>query len=123
MQTRALMLPFRLLLEELISIPAWILWWYGAGFVGVLSSIGRDLKFRSDSYAIGIWIRNILVPMYGQYDWTGRFVSVFMRIVVIIFRTFALALETIFNLFLALFWLVIPIFAVALIVMPFILRV
>ena len=123
MQTRALMLPFRLLLEELISIPAWILWWYGGGFVGVLSSIGRDLKFRSDSYAIGIWIRNILVPMYGQYDWTGRFVSVFMRIVVIIFRTFALALETIFNLLLALFWLVIPIFAVALIVMPFILRV
>ncbi|MEN9558024.1 MAG: hypothetical protein RL141_393 [Candidatus Parcubacteria bacterium] len=54
--------------------------------------MGR-LRYRARAYALGIWIRNFFVPMYGQYDWAGRLVSVFMRFVVLVGRGIALGVE------------------------------
>lgn len=123
MQTRALRLPFQLLAEELISVPAWLIWWYGEGFVGVAKYLVRTISFRASSYALAIWMRDLFVPMYGQVDWTGRLVSLLMRIVVISYRSIALFVEAIMNVMLALLWLTIPVLGACLIGLPFFLRV
>ena len=123
MNARAFVFPFRLLGEELFSIPAFPLWWYGAGFVGLLKYFGKTLHYRTASYALRIWTKNLFVPMYGQYDRTGRLVSIFMRLVVIFFRSLALGFEVIADVVLALLWLTAPVIAIGLLVTPFLLRV
>jgi hypothetical protein len=59
----------------------------------VANSAFNALRYRARAYAFVIWIKNFFVPMYGQYDWTGRLVSIFMRIVVLIGRGIALVVE------------------------------
>ena len=86
------------------------IWWYTKGlkkaFFWFLNTV-KDLEYR---LAVGIWIKNLLVPMFGQTDWQGRLISVFMRIVQIIFRSAALVALTgcVFMIFLLLIF--IPVF-------------
>jgi len=59
--------------------------------------------------AIGVWTKNIFVPMFGMHDWQSRIISFFMRVVQIIGRSIALFLLTLIILFaLALYVLVLP---------------
>lgn len=76
-------------------------WWYTDGFMKLFAWIGRELSYRWKAYAFAIWIRNIFVPMYGQYDWSGRLVSFVMRVVVLFGRGFALVVEAFAYLLLA----------------------
>lgn len=55
-----------------------------------------------------IWLKNFFVPMYGQYDWTGRLISVFMRLVILIGRFIALIVEAIVYVLLLGLWLASP---------------
>lgn len=42
-----------------------------------------------ETFAVGLWIKNILVPMYGQGDFWGRIVSFGMRLANIVGRILA----------------------------------
>lgn len=88
------------------------IWWYGDGFAEVARWIVRSLGYRLKSYSFGVWLQNFFVPMYGQYDITGRLVSVFMRFVVLVGRLIAFAFEAMAYAALALVWLAIPAAAV-----------
>ena len=68
-------------------------WWYTTGLFGLIHWFQRALRFRWKSYGLGIWLRHFFVPMYGQYDWSGRLVSIVMRAVVLFGRGIALFLE------------------------------
>ncbi len=94
------------------SFLAFPVWWYGRGFIDMLSLVGRMLLFRIKSYNLVLWIKNILVPMYGQYDIAGRLVSLFMRIVVLIGRCIALAVETLAYVVFLIVWLMAPLVAI-----------
>ncbi|MBU1349143.1 hypothetical protein KJ781_03695 [Patescibacteria group bacterium] len=84
----------KLLIVDLFGSVAWFpVWWYTKGLERVFVWVRRSLQYRAASYAFRIWIKNMLVPMYGQYDWTGRLVSVFMRIIVLIGRSVAFVAE------------------------------
>lgn len=93
-------------------------WWYTEG----LSTLGRvlldGLVFRARSYAIGLWAQNLFVPMYGQYDLTGRLVSFFMRVVILVWRIFAFAIEAILNVFLLVLWVAAPVLALVMLIEP-----
>lgn len=90
------------------SIVHFPMWWYTSGAFGVITWMRDDLGYRWKSYSIGIWIKNFFVPMYGQYDWTGKIVSVFMRIVVLVGRLIFFAIESALYSFLLVLWLVAP---------------
>ena len=107
---KALLFVFRyIIVDALGSVLYFPAWWYTTGFVSVLGWYHRTLSYQWRSYGFAIWMRNILVPMYGQYDWTGRLISFFMRIVVLIARFFAfIALSLVYGLALVL-WLIGPI--------------
>jgi hypothetical protein len=58
--------------------------------------------------APGLWLRNIFVPMYGQYDFQGRMISFFMRFINFVGRSVALCFWVGVCLFLFMVWLVFP---------------
>lgn len=72
----------------------------------------RTLRYRARGYAIGLWVRNFFVPMYGTRDWVGRLISIAMRGVVILARLFALFIELIVSVGLVLVWCFAPILAI-----------
>lgn len=103
---------------DLIGSVVWFpVWWYTKGFAAVIASAQRALRYRSQSYAFRIWIRNFFVPMYGQYDWTGRLISVFMRFVVLIGRGIAIAVEALIYGCGLIVWLLVPLAAIALLLL------
>jgi hypothetical protein len=84
----------RLLIVDLIGSVAWFpVWWYTKGFQRMVNAASRALQYRASSYAFRIWIRNFFVPMYGQHDWAGRLVSIFMRFIVLVGRSIAYVVE------------------------------
>ncbi len=64
---------------------------------------------RQDALAIDIWIKNLMKPMYGQYDFTGRLISFFMRGFQIMARTLVLILWAAVVLIWLAVWLLIPV--------------
>ena len=60
--------------------------------------------------AIGVWTKNIFVPMFGMHDWQSRIISFFMRVVQIIGRSIALCILTVIIVFaLVLYVLILPV--------------
>lgn len=99
----------RLIFVDLIGSVAWFpIWWYTKGIKKMIQWCFDGLRYRVRQYAFAIWIKNFFVPMYGQYDWQGRLISVFMRMVVLICRGVALAAEAVVYIFLVVAWAVLP---------------
>ncbi|MFH1711816.1 MAG: hypothetical protein ABH846_01090 [Patescibacteria group bacterium] len=69
------------------GIVKWPVWWYTKGLALRIEGAIRSVKYVWQLQAVGVWIKNIFVPMFGQYDWQSRMISVFMRIVNIIGRS------------------------------------
>ncbi len=72
----------------------------------------RSWQYRARGYALGLWIRNFFVPMYGAYDWAGRLISVGMRAAVILTRLFALLVEGMVFALLVFAWCFAPILCI-----------
>ncbi|MCC7522848.1 hypothetical protein IT407_03555 [Candidatus Uhrbacteria bacterium] len=93
-------------------------WWYTEGLSRMVRVLRDGLVFRYRSYAIGLWAKNILVPMYGQYDITGRLVSFFMRFVILVWRCAAFAVEALFNVVLVVLWIAMPVLSLVMLLEP-----
>lgn len=61
-------------------------WWYSEGLAWFFRKIVTSIQDTAQSAGLGIWVKNILVPMYGQYDIWGRIVSFIVRFANIIGR-------------------------------------
>lgn len=97
------------LLWEIVSFP---IWWYTIGVWKMLQWLGDQIVSEYRNLSLGLWLKNLLVPMFGQYDRTGRLVSFFMRLVQIIFRFFLLIIWFVLLVAIFLFWLTAPILVV-----------
>lgn len=62
------------------------LWWYSVGLMNYAASCIIFFRNRGKKLSFSIWVKNIFVPMYGQNDWQGKFISFFVRLINIIFR-------------------------------------
>ncbi len=101
----------RLVLIDLVGSVGWFLvWWYTKGLKKVVLKALKTLQYRIKSYGLKIWLKNFFVPMYGQYDLTGKLVSVFIRFMVLIGRVTALAVESIIYFIGILIWIIFPAF-------------
>lgn len=99
----------KLVFIDLLGSFVWFpIWWYTTGLKKFINWCWQGLQYRYKQYAFEVWIKNFFVPMYAQYDWTGRLISVFMRFFVILGRGIALAVEGLAYGFLILCWAVIP---------------
>lgn len=99
----------RFLFIDLLGSLAWFpIWWYTTGLKKMISWCIDGLNYRIKQYSFKIWLKNFFVPMYGQYDWQGRAISIFMRFVVIVGRGIALTAEAIIYMVLILVWMIVP---------------
>lgn len=74
------------------SIVRFPVWWYTTGLVYTAKRLGTSVERYSRSLALGVWLRNILVPMFGQRDWQSRVISFLVRCAQIVFRGAALSI-------------------------------
>ena len=109
----------RLTLEFFIDFLYAPLWWYTKGLKRAAQFSARLVAAGNAQFAPGIWLLNIFVPMFGQYDWQGRLVSFFVRLVNVIIRSILLIMWVLFSLFVLLLWIFIPIFVVYTLVYSF----
>ena len=91
--------------RDIIMFP---FWWYSRGFFQVLKGLINFLKYREKGLALRVWVKNFWKPMYGQHDWQGRLISIFMRLVQIIFRSIVMVFWLIVASLLLVAWVIIP---------------
>ena len=90
------------------GIIRWPLWWYTNGFIFVIKWGASTIDYYGKSLAVGVWVKNIFVPMFGQRDIQSRIISFFMRIVNIIFRSITLGIWAIIVLIAVLVYVALP---------------
>lgn len=99
----------RFVLVDLIGdLLYWPVWWYTRGFVKTARFFGMILRNKERQLGIRVWMRNLFVPMFGQYDMEGRLISFFARIVVIGYRSVVLFIWTLAIVAIILSWLLLP---------------
>ena len=99
----------QLLIEALLDIVYFPVWWYTKGAKRVFLGCVHWIQSMNAQAAPFLWLKNLFVPMYGLYDWQGRLVSFFMRFVNFIGRTIWLAIASVCILALFICWLAFPI--------------
>lgn len=114
---RALKFVFADLIGDFFYFP---MWWYTRGFGKVIKASGRRIAGIWASLGVGVWVKNMFVPMFGQADIPGRIISFFMRLFQIIFRTIGFAFAVLFQIVWVLVWLAIPLFITVMIVTSFV---
>ena len=82
----------RLVLTELIGgFLALPMWWYTRGLSVMSEWLRRTVRDASQMLALGVWVQNLFVPMYGETEWSGRLISFGVRLVMIFVRGIAVA--------------------------------
>lgn len=97
------------LLGDLLYFPVW---WYTSGFKKFVFFCIKKIKNVENSLGISIWLNNLFVPMYGQYDLQGRIISFFARLFQFIVRLIGFGVFFILILLLPIIWLVFPMFII-----------
>lgn len=98
----------RVLFEAIIDLFYFPLWWYTSGLMRAFLWCVNFFQDGNQQLAPGLWLKNIFVPMYGQYDWQGRIISFLMRFVQVIFRFLGLMVWLVVCILLFFIWLVLP---------------
>ncbi len=75
-----------LIARDVVAFPVW---WYTQGFVLWSDVVWREIRHAGVVLDVGIWLRNLFVPMYGVRDIAGRVMSFVMRLMQIIARSLA----------------------------------
>ena len=98
--------------DIVLDFVLWPIWWYSSGLVEAFFRMVDTMKQANDETALTVWVKNIFVPMYGDYSWQGRLISFIMRVAQIIIRTILFIAWCIFAMFVFVLWLVLPLFII-----------
>jgi len=91
--------------KDIIMFP---IWWYTRGFYYCLKGVWRFLKNRQDSLSLFVWVKNVFKPMYGQTDWQGILISIFIRVMQIFARSIAMVFWLLCSFIAIVLWLLVP---------------
>ena len=90
------------ILAEIVYFP---IWWYTRGLLKLVKNLFQELKNQSRALALGLWLKNLLKPMYGDCTREGRMVSFFMRVVILKGRLIILAIYAVILVLVLVFYL------------------
>src|SRR3989344_2210726 len=90
------------LIGDIVYFP---LWWFTAGFSQLLWGLGRNLRSTERHLALGLLLRTLWLPMFGQYDREGRIISFFVRLVILFGRWLYWLCCAFFSLVIVIVWL------------------
>lgn len=91
-------------------------WWYSKGLVRWSRFVWNWYNDYRAYLGVGVWIKNIFVPMYGSYDIPGRIISFFMRVVMIALRSIGTLILTVVMVVVYLAYIVLPLLVVGMVV-------
>lgn len=100
----------RMILEFVLDILYFPIWWYSRGLFLAFNFCLNWIKDANLILSPALWLKNIFVPMFGQWDWQGRIMSFFMRLANVIIRTIMLWIWILVVLVVFLLWSAFPIF-------------
>lgn len=110
MSDNVLVQTFKYLAVEILwDIVYFPVWWYTKGLKRVYDFCINSATFHIQRrVALGIWLKSMFKPMYGDTTKEGKIISFFMRIVVLFWKlgSTVLWLFILFLLFLG--WIVLP---------------
>lgn len=87
----------------------WPIWWYTAGLPDRLIWFEGQVKSIWKVLALGLWLKNFFVPMYGDRSILGRAISLVMRIVILFgWKLVWFIVWTALSLALLLIWILLP---------------
>lgn len=109
-QTNAGKIFIMVLIDEIKTILYFPIWWYTSGLLNVFKLAGSIIVNMDETLGFRIWVKNLFVPMFGQRDFAGRAISLFLRLFQIIVRGLVLLLIILLALILVVIWLLLPIF-------------
>lgn len=101
-----------IVLEILKDILYFPLWWYSMGLWNFVQGIVQFLKNREKGLGLSVWLKNIFKPMYGQHDWQGILISIFMRLVQIVFRSVLMLVYFLLAVLAFIVWVILPLLIV-----------
>jgi len=84
-------------------------WWYTAGFFRVLGWAKESLIGIERVAALKIWLKSMFKPMFQDTTRSGRLISFFMRLVLLIFKLLMVIVWAVFLGAILLAWLLLPI--------------
>ncbi len=98
----------RFILKDFIwDIFYWPIWWYSLGLLRFAKARARGLISFEESIGLTVWIVNWTKPMYGQYDFVSRLISLLVRTLVIFVKLLMVAVHLLFSLVAVGLWLII----------------
>ncbi|HCB18756.1 TPA: hypothetical protein DEP34_00010 [Candidatus Uhrbacteria bacterium] len=65
-------------------------WWYTRGLLLTINRLQQLWKYSLRATNISVWTRNLFVPMYGDTSLTGRLISFFLRVVMVLEKSVVL---------------------------------
>lgn len=99
----------KIFLDTILQTLYFPVWWYSGGLKYAATACFGFFRAGNSQLMPGLWLKNIFVPMYGQYDIQGRIISFLMRFVQVIARSIALLFWLCVCLSLFCVWLALPI--------------
>jgi hypothetical protein len=74
---------------QLILFP---LWWYTTGIRLLWQWVKKRFGYRLHGSGFTLFVRHLAEPLYGDYTRSGRLISLFLRLFLLLFKTLALGL-------------------------------
>ena len=107
----------RMVLEFVIDLLYFPIWWYTGGAKHAAIFCYNLLQDGNMFLSPGLWLKNMFVPMFGQTDFQGRMMSIFMRFVNFVGRSIGMIIWFFVCLFWFALWFLLPIFVIYMFVM------
>lgn len=87
-------------------------WWYTGGLASIFRFFIRNARYGANVIGIGIWLKSLFKPMYGERTWQGRIVSFVMRLIVLVWDIviYLILLSALVAILLA--WILLPLLLV-----------
>jgi hypothetical protein len=97
-----------LIVDTIVSIVWFPVWWYTTGTMKVLRMIGREVSSLAQTLNLRVLWKFLFKPMFGQTDIASRIISFCVRIVHFCVLTVFSVIVTLGLLLLLIIWLLLP---------------
>ncbi|HKL17077.1 MAG TPA: hypothetical protein VJ900_01835 [Patescibacteria group bacterium] len=93
--------------DSMVSILYFPFWWYSTGLKKRFLGFIKGTKNQIHDLSLKIMFKYLFKPMYGETSFSGRIISFFMRLILLIWRIFLFLVFTLFRLTLLILWVAI----------------
>ena len=80
-------------------------WWYTKGFKNRILKCVFNVKKTAHNLALNIMFRYLFQPMFGQTSISGRIISFFMRVIILLWRLILFLINLVWQLCILALWI------------------